>query len=95
VIYRPDSHQYYNFTELACQLNEPETGVAPTDTCNRPDQRLMENGKWNEANVEKRRLEEKRRSARRIRDAEAEKAAVEQVIHVEGLIVVLWNLSFS
>jgi hypothetical protein len=37
----------------------------------------MENGKWNEANAEKLRLEEKQRSARRIRDAEAEKAAAE------------------
>jgi hypothetical protein len=77
VIYRPDSDRYYNFTELACQLNEPEIGVAPTDTRNRPDQRLMENGKWNEANVEKLRLEEKQRSARRMRDAEVEKAAAE------------------
>jgi hypothetical protein len=37
----------------------------------------MENGKWDEANVEKVRLEEKQRAARRIRDAEAEKAAAD------------------
>ncbi|CAG2053491.1 unnamed protein product [Timema podura] len=72
-----DSERYYNFTELACQLNEMEEGVAPTDSRRRPDQRLMENGLWNEANVEKVRLEEKQRAARRIREANAEKAAAE------------------
>lgn len=30
-----------------------EDGIAPTDTRHRPDQRLMEEGKWNEANDEK------------------------------------------
>ena len=43
----------YNFTELAVQLNELEPGVAPTDTRLRPDQRLMENAQWDEANREK------------------------------------------
>ena len=38
----PDSERYYNFTILACQLNEPESGIAPTDSRLRPDQRLME-----------------------------------------------------
>ncbi|XP_076249148.1 oxysterol binding protein isoform X4 [Calliopsis andreniformis] len=72
-----DSEKYYNFTELACQLNEPEEGVAPTDSRNRPDQRLMENGQWDEANAEKLRLEEKQRIARRAREHEAEKAAAQ------------------
>jgi hypothetical protein len=58
----------YNFTELAVQLNEPEDGVAPTDTRLRPDQRLMEVGKWDDANKEKLRLEEKQRSARKMRE---------------------------
>lgn len=79
LIYRPDSDRYYNFTELACQLNEPEPGVAPSDTRNRPDQRLMENGLWDEANIEKVRLEEKQRAARKVREAEAEKAAAEGI----------------
>ncbi|KAJ8872288.1 hypothetical protein PR048_025890 [Dryococelus australis] len=70
-----DSEKYYNFTELACQLNELDEGVAPTDSRNRPDQRLMENGLWDEANAEKLRLEEKQRSARREREASAERAA--------------------
>ena len=55
----------YNFTELAVQLNELEENVAPTDTRLRPDQRLMEDGKWDDANKEKLRLEEKQRAARR------------------------------
>ena len=34
----------YFFSRLAVELNEPEEGVAPTDSRNRPDQRLMEHG---------------------------------------------------
>ncbi|EDW16470.1 oxysterol-binding protein 1 [Drosophila mojavensis] len=73
----PDSEKYYNFTTLACQLNEPEDGVAPTDSRNRPDQRLMEEGRWDESNKEKVRLEDKQRTVRRAREAEAEQAAAE------------------
>ncbi|XP_065078582.1 oxysterol-binding protein 1 isoform X2 [Ochlerotatus camptorhynchus] len=72
-----DCDKYYNFTLLACQLNELEPNVARTDTRLRPDQRLMEEGKWNESNGEKLRLEEKQRARRREREAEAEKAAAE------------------
>lgn len=50
-------------TEFACQLNELERDVAPTDSRFRPDQRLMELGLWDEANLEKLRLEEKQRRA--------------------------------
>uniref|UniRef100_A0A3Q0S4H1 Oxysterol-binding protein n=1 Tax=Amphilophus citrinellus TaxID=61819 RepID=A0A3Q0S4H1_AMPCI len=64
----------YYFTALALTLNEPEEGVAPTDSRRRPDQRLMEDGRWDEANAEKQRLEEKQRSARRERDREAASA---------------------
>lgn len=73
----PESEKFYNFTVFAAQLNEPEDGVAPTDSRLRPDQRLMENGQWDEANEEKVRLEEKQRAVRRKREAEAEKAAAE------------------
>lgn len=38
---------------LAAQLNEPEEGVAPTDSRMRPDQRLMEEGKWDLSNKQK------------------------------------------
>ncbi len=58
----------YNFTQLAIELNEPEAGVAPTDSRLRPDQRLMEEGKWDEANTEKQRLEENQRARRRKRE---------------------------
>ena len=51
--------------------------MAPTDTRLRPDQRLMEEGSWDEANAEKVRLEEKQRAVRRRREAEAEAAAAE------------------
>ena len=60
----------YNFTELAVQLNELEVNVAPTDTRLRPDQRLMEDGKWDDANKEKLRLEEKQRTSRRKKEME-------------------------
>ncbi|XP_029659548.1 oxysterol-binding protein 1 isoform X2 [Formica exsecta] len=72
-----DCEKYYSFTELACQLNEPEEGVAPTDSRLRPDQRLMEDGRWDEANAEKLRLEEKQRASRRAREHEAEKATTQ------------------
>ncbi|XP_070499181.1 oxysterol-binding protein 1 isoform X2 [Chironomus tepperi] len=73
----PDCDKYYNFTTLACQLNEPEEDVAPTDSRLRPDQRLMENSMWDESNSEKLRLEEQQRQRRRQREAEAEKATIE------------------
>jgi len=73
----PDSEKFYNFTILACQLNEEEEGVAPTDSRLRPDQRLMEQGNWDESNKEKLRLEDKQRTERRRREAEAEQAAAE------------------
>ncbi|XP_071572987.1 oxysterol-binding protein 1 isoform X2 [Temnothorax nylanderi] len=72
-----DCEKYYSFTELACQLNEPEEGVAPTDSRLRPDQRLMEDGRWDEANAEKLRLEEKQRAVRRARELEHERAAAQ------------------
>lgn len=65
----------YFFSTLALTLNEPEDGVAPTDSRRRPDQRLMEEGHWDEANAEKQRLEEKQRMTRREREREAVKVA--------------------
>jgi len=46
----------YNFTLFALELNEPEEGVAPTDSQLRPEQRLMGKGFWEEANKEKRKI---------------------------------------
>lgn len=45
-----------------------EEGIAPTDSRLRPDQRLMELGMWDEANIEKLRLEEKQRLKRKERN---------------------------
>ncbi|CAF1157947.1 unnamed protein product [Adineta steineri] len=59
----------YNFTQLAIELNEFEPDVAPTDSRRRPDQRLMEEGRWDEANSEKLRLEEKQRQTRRAKES--------------------------
>lgn len=64
----------YYFSTLALTLNEHEEEVAPTDSRRRPDQRLMEDGHWDEANAEKQRLEEKQRSSRREREREAVKS---------------------
>ncbi|KAA3674665.1 oxysterol-binding protein 1, partial [Paragonimus westermani] len=60
-----DADKMYFFTTLALQLNEEEEGVSPTDCRARPDQRLMELGRWDEANREKVVLEEKQRHRRR------------------------------
>uniref|UniRef100_H0X1M7 Oxysterol-binding protein n=1 Tax=Otolemur garnettii TaxID=30611 RepID=H0X1M7_OTOGA len=62
-----NAENMYYFSELALTLNEHEEGVAPTDSRLRPDQRLMEKGRWDEANAEKQRLEEKQRLSRRRR----------------------------
>ena len=50
---RPGSEAMYGFSEFACGLNQPEEGVAPTDSRLRPDQRVMENGDFDTANSEK------------------------------------------
>lgn len=65
----------YNLTQLAIELNEPEEGVAPTDSRNRPDQRAMEMGKWDEANKIKVQLEQKQREVRRKREELIESSA--------------------
>ncbi|CCD31139.1 Oxysterol-binding protein [Caenorhabditis elegans] len=69
-----NAEKMHNFTKLAIELNEPEEGVAPTDSRLRPDQRLMENGEWDEANRKKLEIEEKQRVVRRRREAEKELA---------------------
>eukprot|EP01137_Pigoraptor_chileana_P023576 Opistho-2@90070 len=69
----PDHMEMYGFTYFACMLNEMEPNTAPTDSRLRPDQRLMENGLWDEANTEKQRVEEKQRVVRKQREASGEK----------------------
>ncbi|XP_029475169.1 oxysterol-binding protein 2 isoform X3 [Rhinatrema bivittatum] len=78
-----NAENMYSFSELALTLNEPLERIAPTDSRLRPDQRLMENGKWDEANMEKQRLEEKQRAVRHRREMEAVRA-MEQGKDYEG-----------
>uniref|UniRef100_A0A3Q4BQ62 Oxysterol-binding protein n=1 Tax=Mola mola TaxID=94237 RepID=A0A3Q4BQ62_MOLML len=69
-----NAENMYYFSALALTLNEQEEGVCLTDSRLRPDQKLMEEGRWDEANSEKQRLEEKQRAVRRRREAEASDA---------------------
>ena len=73
-IFSPGSEHMYHFTKLAIELNEKEDGVAPTDSRNRPDQRYMEDGNWDDANKTKVLLEEKQRAKRKKMEAEVEEA---------------------
>ena len=50
---RKEAEKYYFLSDFAASLNEMEDGVAPTDSRLRPDQRLMEEAMWDEANEEK------------------------------------------
>ncbi|GMS79066.1 hypothetical protein PENTCL1PPCAC_1241, partial [Pristionchus entomophagus] len=74
----------HHFTRFAIELNEEETGVASTDSRLRPDQRLMENGIWDEANEKKQELEEKQRVKRKRREAEV-KEAIQRGEHLEEI----------
>lgn len=67
----------YFFSSLALTLNEQEDGVAPTDSRLRPDQRLMEEGLWDEANSQKQCLEERQRQERKRREAQSNQALEE------------------
>jgi len=70
-----NSENMYRFTKLAIELNEEEPNVAPTDSRNRPDQRVMEQGDFDKANIIKEEVEEKQRANRRKREEEVEQAA--------------------
>ena len=64
----------FNLTPFAVTLNDdnPELlkWVAPTDSRVRPDQRAMEEGRYDDAADEKFRLEEKQRATRKMRERE-------------------------
>lgn len=66
-----------------------EEGIAPTDSRLRPDQRLMELGMWDEANIEKLRLEEKQRQKRKERNM-----ALEDVVENGIFFEKLYPLSY-
>lgn len=67
----------FNLTPFAITLNAlPERlrpWLAPTDTRLRPDQRAMEEGRYDDASDEKSRVEDKQRAARRMREEKGEK----------------------
>ncbi|KAM7017993.1 oxysterol-binding protein 2 isoform 1-T1 [Tautogolabrus adspersus] len=79
-----NAENMYFFSALALTLNEQEDGVGRTDSRLRPDQKLMEEGRWDEANSEKQRLEEKQRAVRRRREAEASDALDEECDYDSG-----------
>lgn len=83
---RDNAENMYFFSSLALTLNEPEEGVAPTDSRMRPDQRLMEAGLWDEANVQKQRLEECQRLERKRREAQATQALEEGEVERTGTV---------
>ncbi|KOH00332.1 oxysterol-binding protein related protein OSH2 DI49_1035 [Saccharomyces eubayanus] len=62
----------FNLTPFAITLNAPQPHLlpwlAPTDTRFRPDQRAMEDGRYDDAGDEKSRVEDKQRAARKKRD---------------------------
>lgn len=58
----------HNFTRFAIELNEPDPKVPPTDSRNRIDQRVMEEGHWDKANVFKQQLEANQRARRTERE---------------------------
>ncbi|XP_071736436.1 oxysterol-binding protein-related protein 1D [Rutidosis leptorrhynchoides] len=62
----------YNLTPFAISLNEITPGLKeklpPTDSRLRPDQRHLENGEYELANLEKLRLEQLQRQARRLQE---------------------------
>ncbi|KZO99755.1 hypothetical protein CALVIDRAFT_544397 [Calocera viscosa TUFC12733] len=68
----PQAEQYYGFTTFAMQLNEilpsQRAFLPPTDSRLRPDQRALEEGRVDEAEAEKLRLEQAQRRRRKERD---------------------------
>jgi len=71
----PEDHElYYGFTRFAIELNEIDKeqvhSYAPTDTRLRPDQRALEEGKLQEAENCKLRLEQLQRERRKKREEE-------------------------
>ncbi|KAJ8783226.1 hypothetical protein J1605_009834 [Eschrichtius robustus] len=62
--------QYYGFTQFALELNEMDpllkSLLPPTDTRFRPDQRFLEEGSLEEAEIQKQRIEQLQRERRRV-----------------------------
>lgn len=71
-----DSNLYYGFTRFAMELNEFTENLANeipvTDSRFRPDQRNLENGDVEKAELEKQRIEEIQRNKRKEMEARGE-----------------------
>jgi len=72
----PDAARTYGLTDFAATLNEitplEQGKLAPTDSRLRPDQRLAESGRLDEAEILKSKLEEAQRQRRRITEENGE-----------------------
>ena len=77
----------YNFTKLAVELNEMEANIAPSDSRLRPDQRLMEEANWDEANLLKIKIEEKQRAKRRENESKGQKESDHKAVWFEKILV--------
>ncbi|KAG4378958.1 hypothetical protein GLYMA_17G139200v4 [Glycine max] len=68
----PSNLTRYNLTSFAITLNELTPGLKeklpPTDSRLRPDQRHLENGEYEKANMEKQRLEKRQRMSRKMQE---------------------------
>ena len=70
----------YNFSPFTIELNELEPDLAPTDSRLRPDIRLMEESKWDEADKMKLYLEDKQRNKLRPEEYKPNAVWFEKVI---------------
>ncbi|KAF7828400.1 oxysterol-binding protein-related protein 2A-like isoform X1 [Senna tora] len=68
----PSNLTRYNLTSFAITLNELTPGLKeklpPTDSRLRPDQRHLENGEYEKANLDKQRLERRQRMSRKMQE---------------------------
>jgi hypothetical protein len=75
----------FNLTPFVVTLNDPNEKLlpwlAPTDTRLRPDQRAMEDGRYDDAATEKNRVEEKQRATRRRREESGEEFVPQWFTH--------------
>ena len=82
-----DSEWLHKFTQFALQTNYLPEYLRPklprTDSRFRPDQRALENGDYEFAAAEKHRLEEKQRTARKLREKNDEEWVASYFEHVD------------
>ncbi|KAJ3000943.1 hypothetical protein HDV02_000012 [Globomyces sp. JEL0801] len=76
----PTSSENFNFTSFAMLLNQTaptlETVLPLTDSRRRPDQRSMEEGKWDDADVNKDKMEQGQRARRKVIVAQYEETKI-------------------